>query len=336
MEKYSNCPSCGALGKIDTECPFCGTMIVLQNSMRQFDGITNIRRSVSEEEFITRISKYKSVGLFHSSGVAIVSIGDLHGVININGDIIVPLMYGDIIIEGDRWCFLKERDEYNLYDFQTGLFVEGFKATNDNFQVKVNNGIGEQVIINTYELYKKSLVKDESFVLNIPENRVAWKCKGELSAYSSVSLYKVKSYDFGSGIFRIDGDFLAQDAELLFDDKTDEVKGVRIGSEEYDFKYDSYIDINEITEHLVSFIKEKAEEYKRFEETKKEEAEKLALKKINDEKQARELAKVARERRLEREKTKLEEDRRKATKYFIVFILCLSLLCYLFLMLIFG
>ena len=153
MDKvYAPCQCCSALGVVGERCEFCGNTIVAKDNTNLPSVAVPSRRSIPAEEFAHKITKYHEVESFNKN-VAIVSIGDLCGVINKNGDIIIPLDYEAIEgIYGSSILKLYSEQHYSLFDVSTCQFLT-FK-NGDKIEVgSIQYGCKGQLIIEERILY---------------------------------------------------------------------------------------------------------------------------------------------------------------------------------------
>ena len=158
------CPTCGALGEEGTECQFCGMLIQPSESVNKKLQSRIVKTiSVSSDVFTERISKYHSVGGFVSPGVSIVRIGSLFGMINRNGDIIVPLLYSQIEIIKSRWAIVREDDEIKLIDLVSWVPIN-WKAKEEYEDYSVSEGFNNQLLITRgYYRTRKIYEPDDKF-----------------------------------------------------------------------------------------------------------------------------------------------------------------------------
>ena len=141
------CPSCGALGEAGTKCLFCGMSIPKKDSSPKQPLIRFAdESSVRAEVFAKRIAKYHSVGNYESPGVSKVRIGSLYGLINRNGDIVVPIRYSDIEVSNGRWLFLHDDNEVRLIDMQSWRSLN-WKESSGAEEYEVKEGLKDQLII---------------------------------------------------------------------------------------------------------------------------------------------------------------------------------------------
>lgn len=154
---------CGALGEEGTQCVFCGMNIPKSKStskktLNRFADKTTI----SSEAFAEKISKYHSTRPFEEPGVSIVNIGSQYGLINRNGDIVVPLQYSDILICDGRWLFLCEGKEIKLIDMATWKPIN-WKDKVGCYNYSVLEGLNNQIIIcRGYDRERKAIDYSQS------------------------------------------------------------------------------------------------------------------------------------------------------------------------------
>lgn len=89
-KQYIPCPACGALGEIGSNCQFCNTTIVQKEGVIASDSRIVEKRTVTPQQYAEKISIYHNVKSL-SETYSQVSIGDQKGIINLNGDLILPL-----------------------------------------------------------------------------------------------------------------------------------------------------------------------------------------------------------------------------------------------------
>lgn len=89
-KQYVPCPACGALGEIGSNCQFCNTTIVQKEGVIASDSRIVEKRTVTPQQYAEKISIYHNVKSL-SETYSQVSIGDQKGIINLNGDLILPL-----------------------------------------------------------------------------------------------------------------------------------------------------------------------------------------------------------------------------------------------------
>ena len=158
------CPMCGALGEEGTQCTFCGMSIPKSKStskktLNRLVGKTTI----SSEVFAEKISKYHSTRPFEEPGVSIVNIGSHYGLINRNGDIVVPLQYSEILICDGRWLFLCEGKEIILIDMATWKPIN-WKDKEGYYNYSVLEGLNNQIIISRgYDRERKIFVSEYDY-----------------------------------------------------------------------------------------------------------------------------------------------------------------------------
>lgn len=139
------CPTCGALGKAGETCEFCGASIPLPNGSFSEDTTTHIlidKQTIPAEEFANKISKYHKVYPWEHN-LAVVSIGDLQGVINRNGDLVVPLNYKVVKIVSDSFASLDK----SLYDYNNQILYKDALTTIPRGEISISEGLDGQLLI---------------------------------------------------------------------------------------------------------------------------------------------------------------------------------------------
>lgn len=148
------CPLCGALGKAGEPCEFCGATIPQPsgntNALQKDTRIIVEKQTVPAEEFARKISKYHRVESWKHN-LAVVSIGDLHGAINRNGDIVIPLNYQKVEIQSDPFIILYS-DVCYVYDIEKQQIYNLGKRSID----MVHSGLKGQIIITYVTKYYAS------------------------------------------------------------------------------------------------------------------------------------------------------------------------------------
>lgn len=214
------CQSCGALGELDTVCPFCGTTIQRTiESDESFNRIIN-RSTVSAQVFAERVAKYQHVESFKKPGLAVVRIGDLHGIINRNGNILVPMQYANIEVISDRevgyWAFLDDGENVKLLNLSSGHLINWSDESpsmsyNGSFVgFSIEPGLKSQIIIIeryekrdkkvTYnsagEWYKDIVIKNNfSEVFDLEKNKGVFSSWGNISEHLGL-LYEVEKKEY--------------------------------------------------------------------------------------------------------------------------------------------
>lgn len=89
-KQYVPCPACGALGEIGSNCQFCNTTIVQKEGVIASDTRIVEKRTVTPQQYAEKISIYHNIKSLNEL-CSLVSIGDQIGIINLNGDLILPL-----------------------------------------------------------------------------------------------------------------------------------------------------------------------------------------------------------------------------------------------------
>ncbi|MDD6772330.1 MAG: hypothetical protein PUD85_00015 [Bacteroidales bacterium] len=150
------CPLCGALGKAGELCEFCGATIPQPsgntNAIQKDTRIIVEKQTVPAEEFASKISKYHRVEPWKHN-LAVVSIGDLHGAINRNGDIVIPLNYQKVKIQSDPFIIL-DNDVCYVYDIEKQQIYNLGKRRID----MVHSGLKGQIIITYVTKYREDCI----------------------------------------------------------------------------------------------------------------------------------------------------------------------------------
>jgi hypothetical protein len=90
QKQFTPCPACGALGEVNSTCQFCGTTIFHKEGIKTSDSRIVQQRTVTPQQYAEKVSIYHNI-IGINSEISKVSIGNLEGIINLNGDIIYPL-----------------------------------------------------------------------------------------------------------------------------------------------------------------------------------------------------------------------------------------------------
>lgn len=136
---YSPCPVCGALGKIGSKCTYCGNLITESVKPDICKARLVPQRTISSEQFAEKVANYKYVGQFdEQSKCAKVVIGSNAGIINADGDVIVPCDYLDCYISGYFALLFQERKQY-LLDLKGGNLYETHATTSKTKKDTIEN-----------------------------------------------------------------------------------------------------------------------------------------------------------------------------------------------------
>lgn len=95
--KFAVCPTCGAVSVAGEPCEYCGTPIVVKEDTATYKERIVPKRTIHPVAFAQKVSVFKAVGEYICN-CSVVSMGGLKGLINLNGDFIFPLEYGEIKI----------------------------------------------------------------------------------------------------------------------------------------------------------------------------------------------------------------------------------------------
>lgn len=146
-KQFTPCPACGAIGEIGQKCSFCGTTIVSKEDSVISDARIVRQRTISAQRYAEKISIYHDVR-YLGYGLTKVSIGEMYGLVNLNGDIIYPLgsdgidqISKDTIAIGST-----EAEGVKYFNLDTGMYADhlGFVEDKENprklYRIDVHNG----------------------------------------------------------------------------------------------------------------------------------------------------------------------------------------------------
>lgn len=122
-EKFTVCPSCGAVGLVGETCEYCGTQIVAKEETATYEERIVSKRTINPMTFAQKVSVFKNVGEYICN-CAVVSMGHLSGVINLNGDFIFPLEYGRIKLYDTGYAYLQKGSDRFLFDLTSWKRVD--------------------------------------------------------------------------------------------------------------------------------------------------------------------------------------------------------------------
>ena len=147
--QFTPCPACGAVGEVGSNCPFCGTTILLEvGAIPSTTRLIPIR-NISEQEYVERISKYQKVlSCERSSKLMRVTIGDETGLINLNGEIVYPLQHNFTIrVISENTLYLENNRSQNIivtkngrkirlgtfFNVDTSTMIDGIEKSGDYY-----------------------------------------------------------------------------------------------------------------------------------------------------------------------------------------------------------
>lgn len=115
-KRFAVCPTCGAVSMVGGPCEYCGTPIVEKEGTETYGERIVSERTISPMAFAQKISVFKEVGEYICN-CAVVNMGKLSGIINLNGDLIFPLEYGQIkIYPSNGIAYLQKGSDSFLFD----------------------------------------------------------------------------------------------------------------------------------------------------------------------------------------------------------------------------
>ena len=91
MEKqFTPCPNCGIVGEIGSKCQFCEAKVTLKEGAVTSAERIPQKRVIPPRQYAENISVYHNVESINDRLLK-VSIGNQHGLVNLNGDLVYPL-----------------------------------------------------------------------------------------------------------------------------------------------------------------------------------------------------------------------------------------------------
>ena len=153
------CPNCGAENSQSKKCEYCGTMLKCVNTT---DSASRTKKT-SAEEFAEKVAKYKEVYGFNGGVSVVVSTSELEGVINENGDLIIPLSTYHINNYGGRLLVDESSKGCKIYDASGNILVEANRITyigNGDFLLEHKKG-GKQLIYD---------INNQIIPISLPDN----------------------------------------------------------------------------------------------------------------------------------------------------------------------
>lgn len=126
-DKYTVCPTCGAIGQIGAVCEYCGKAINEDENERSVTFTLSKevipKRTISRPELAEKVSifsrVYEYVGKCAIASVHISSVlydGRMYGIVNLNGDILFPPEYDKIVLYEDGCAYLQKDGDCFLFD----------------------------------------------------------------------------------------------------------------------------------------------------------------------------------------------------------------------------
>lgn len=161
------CPNCGAQNSHFGRCEYCGTTLRVPKA-------TTSTKQNDAESFAQKIAKYQKVEPF-IGGVAVVSIGKLHGAINEQGDVVVPLSSSYVENNDGRlliWGYTYKGDTYKVVDVHGNILVEADRIIYiGNGEYLLRSVEGKEQILNQ---------KNEHIAVQLPEGISIYSVNGAL------------------------------------------------------------------------------------------------------------------------------------------------------------
>lgn len=198
--QFTACSACGAVGEIGKKCLFCGTTIVLKESVIPTDSRIVKCRTVTPQQYAEKISIYHNVKPFVNN-LLMVSIGEQYGLVNMNGDIIYPLGNDEIIgsmaskdtIILGREIELTIREAYKEWDKRLERWVYHEAYTSTEFITKKYFNLETGMFANKHGLIED---KDNPGKLYRVDVKNGWK---PINTYTNLK-NEVHSYDYAEQV----------------------------------------------------------------------------------------------------------------------------------------
>ena len=135
-DKYTVCPTCGAIGQIGAVCEYCGKAINEDENERSVTFTLSQevipKRTISRPELAEKVSVFSRVdeyvGKCAIASVYISSVlydGRMYGIVNLNGDILFPPEYDKIVLFEQGYAYLQKDDDCFLFDLMKWKRIEG-------------------------------------------------------------------------------------------------------------------------------------------------------------------------------------------------------------------
>ena len=113
--RFAVCPTCGAVSVVGGPCEYCGTQLVANEDTVTYEERIIPKRTISPMAFAQKVSVFKRVHEYVGN-CAVVDMGDLCGMINLNGDFIFPLEFGRIEIYPTGIAYMQKGSDRYLFD----------------------------------------------------------------------------------------------------------------------------------------------------------------------------------------------------------------------------
>lgn len=114
-ETFVVCPTCGAVSVVGGPCEYCGTQLVANKDSVTYEERIIPERTISPVAFAQKVSVFKNVGEFIGN-CAVVDMGGVSGMINLNGDFIFPLEFGRIKLYPTSIAYMQKGSDRYLFD----------------------------------------------------------------------------------------------------------------------------------------------------------------------------------------------------------------------------
>ena len=244
-DKYTVCPTCGAIGQIGAVCEYCGKAINEDENERSVTFTLSQevipKRTISRPELAEKVSVFSRVdeyvGKCAIASVYISSVlydGRMYGIVNLNGDILFPPEYDKIVLFEQGYAYLQKDDDCFLFDLMKWKRIEGIPQVDwdkppKDVRVFYHQDYYAIVVLSSYD-YCRAFVFDD-------ENRCIFKIEEEIPYKESMSLYR----DEGHLPFYFSNEGIILHEPMTFSDGS-HYSGIRI-QENYSICLTSIFDI---------------------------------------------------------------------------------------------
>lgn len=200
-DKYTVCPTCGAIGQIGAVCEYCGKAINEDENERSVTFTLSKevipKRTISRPELAEKVSVfsrvYEYVGKCAIASVYISSVlydGRMYGIVNLNGDILFPPEYDKIVLFEHGCAYLQRDDDCFLFDLMKWKRIDipqlDENSVPDNVRTFYRQGYHAVVLWEDGGDYGDSF---KAFVFD-DEDRCIFKIEEEIPYKESISLYQ--------------------------------------------------------------------------------------------------------------------------------------------------
>lgn len=200
-DKYTVCPTCGAIGQVGAVCEYCGKAInedeIERSVALTFSKEVIPKRTISRQELAEKVSifsrVYEYIGKCAIASVYISSVlhdDRMYGIVNLNGDILFPPEYDKIVLYKDGCAYLQKDDDCFLFDLMKWKRIDipqlDENSIPDNVRTFYRQDYHAVVLWKNGGDYSDSF---KAFVFD-DENRCIFKIEEEIPYKAGISLYR--------------------------------------------------------------------------------------------------------------------------------------------------